>query len=261
MSISSKARAERQAKERKRWKKRQANRPIVNSRHDDLMSIHQPFNLVDIEDVLEGGPIPPMPNLDLPFKVTYNALPDTEYQALSKEWRQKLDPLCQDLIMDTSPYIDLLEEAIQADLPIPRLWNMLGNAYMGKRRDSEAGTVFREVLERFPDYFFGPISYACWLINIGRIDEVLAVMGGDFDMQRMLRGRKVAHVTELVAFHALIVQYSLTRGEIQTASLSMILLEQYAPDHPTVALLREMMMNTMTAVIRANTGWRRWLPW
>ena len=173
--------------------------------------------------------------------VLFEAIPDPLYHALPQEWRNRLDPICLEPIDDLAPHIDLLETATDAVPHIPRPWNMLGNAYMKQGWDYEAGEVFKETIERFPDYLFGHVSYAGWLIQQGRIDEVIDALGGDFDLGRMLGGRRKVHVSELIAYHAVVIQYHLAFGDVTLAAMSMDFLEQLDVEHPTVIGLRHLM--------------------
>jgi tetratricopeptide (TPR) repeat protein len=243
MSISSKVRAERQAKERKRWKKRQAKRDIIVFGSE----LEQPFETpIRFSEFFADQPDPDIntrgPLKHVTFDITFEAIPDSAYHALAPEWRQRLDPICLEPIQDLREHIDLLEQATKADLPVPRLWNMLGNAYLQQKRSKEAGAVYEETIKRFPDYFFGYISYATWLIQQGRLDEVSEALGGNFDLERLLRGRTQVHHSEMLAYHGMLVQYFMALDNLRQAAISMDFLEEVEPEHPVTISLRQRML-------------------
>lgn len=239
MSISSKARAERQTKQRKRWKKRQAKRDAFIAAPE----YWQPFRFSELLADFPGSELKPVGPLKLiSFDVTCDPFPDHAYDALPAEWRSRLDPIYKEPIQDLREHIDLLEQATQAHLPVPRLWNMLGNAYSQHGWSNDAGVVYAETIKRFPDYFFGYISYATWLIQQNRCNEVMEALGGDFDPERLLRGRKVVHHCEMLAYHGMLVQYFIALDNLRQAAISMDYLEEVDPEHPTTIALRERML-------------------
>lgn len=239
MSISSKVRAERQAKERKRWKKRQAKRDVIvfGSEFERPIRFSEFFADEPEYDLKARGPL-----RHLTLDVTLEAMPDHAYHALPFEWRSRLDPICLEPIRDLRDHIDLLEQATRADLPVPRLWNMLGNAYSQKEMSQEAGVVYAETIKRFPDYFFGYVSYAAWLVQQDRLDEVMNALGGDFDIERLLRGRTLVHHSEMMAYHGMLVQYFMALDNLRQAAISMDYLEEADPEHPATVTLRNRMM-------------------
>lgn len=230
MASSAQVRQQKQEQARKRWKNRQEKR---SSLPEFERIEYMPFERA-------AGPVE-----KLTLDVLFEGIPDPLYDALPPEWRNRLDPICLEPIDDLAPHIDLLEEATDAVPHIPRLWNMLGNAYMKQGWAFEAGEVFAETFDRFPHYFFGPVSYAGWLIQQGRIDEVIDALGGDFDLGRMLGGRTKVHVSELIAYHAIVIQYHLAFGDVTLAAMSMDYLEQLDLEHPTVIGLRQLMTQGM----------------
>ena len=232
MASSAKVRQQKQEQARKRWKKRQEKRPIL----PDYERIeYMPSPGVD-------GPVE-----KLTLDILFEPIPDPLYDALPRKWQNRLDPICLEPHEDLAAHIDLLKEATDAVPHVPRLWNMLGNAYMQRGRAYEAGEVFAETIERFPDYLFGHLSYAGWLIQQGQIDVVVDALGGDFDLGRMLGGRRKVHVSELIAYHAIEIQYHLALGDVTLAAMSMDFLEQLDVEHPTVIGLRQLMTQSMLA--------------
>jgi hypothetical protein len=230
MASSAKTSRQKQEQTRRRWKKRQENRPSLP-------------DFECIEYLPSESAVGPVEKLTL--DVLFEAIPDPLYDALPQEWRNRLDPIYLEPVEDLASHIDLLKVATVALPHIPGLWNMLGNAYMQGAWAYEAGEVFAETVGRFPHYFFGHVSYAGWLIQQGRIDEVADALGGDFNLQRLLGGRTKVHVSELIAFHAVEIQHHLAFGDVMLAAMSMNFLEQLDVVHPTVIRLRQLMTQSM----------------
>ncbi|HQR09326.1 MAG TPA: hypothetical protein PLN21_21060 [Gemmatales bacterium] len=248
MSISSKARAERQAKERKRWKKRQEARyshfPV--SRLDDFDDIEDEIVLLG---ALPGG----VPGEEI--EINHGPMPDPTFETLSKHWRKRLAFVKTTKPEGMVPYLDVLAEAVEADLPLPLLWNHLGNAYLLSGRIDKAGMIFEETIRRFPEYFYGRPTYAHWLLRHGRAADALEVMGGDFNLPRLLHGRKVIHFQEACGFHLLRAEYYLTVNDLTAAAESMDIMELISPLHPAINDLRDQMQAALTK----KMGWfGRW---
>ena len=203
MASSAKVRQQKQEQARKRWKKRQEKRPSFPD--------YERIEYIPFEGA--AGPVE-----KLTLDILFEPIPDPLYDALPRKWQNRLDPICLEPHEDLAAHIDLLKEATDAVPHVPRLWNMLGNAYMQRGRAYEAGEVFAETIERFPDYLFGHLSYAGWLIQQGQIDVVIDALGGDFDLGRMLGGRRNVHVSELIAYHAIVIQYHLALGDVTLAA-------------------------------------------
>ena len=53
------------------------------------------------------------------------------------------------------------------------------------------------------------------------------------------------HVSELVAYHAIEIQYHLAVGDIEQAAIAMDFLEELDVDHPTVMALRQLLTQSM----------------
>ena len=232
MATLTKVCQQKQEQARKRWKKRQEKRP----------SLPDSERIEYLSSVGAAGPVE-----KLTLDILFEGIPDPLYDALPKKWRNRLDPICLKPVEDLASHIDLLEEARDAFPHVPRLWNLLGNAYLMKGRTYDAGKVFAETIEHFPHYFFGQVSSALWLIQQGRIDEAIDALGGDFDLERLLGGRTKVHVSELIGFHNVVVQYHLAFGDVTLAAMSMDFLEELDVEHPTVIGLRQLMTQGMLA--------------
>lgn len=244
MSISSKARAERQAKERKRWKKRQEAR-YSNVPVSRLVDFDDIYDEIVIITSLPGS----LPGEEI--EINHGPMPDPTFETLPKHWRKRLAFVKTTKPEGMVPYLDVLAEAVEADLPLPLLWNHLGNAYLLSGRNDKAGMIFEETIRRFPKYFYGPPTYAHWLLRQGRAAEALDVMGGDFDLPRLLHGRKVIHFQEACAFHLLRAQYYLIVKDLTAAAESLDVVEMINPLHPVINELRDQMQLELTK----KMGW------
>jgi tetratricopeptide (TPR) repeat protein len=251
MAVSGKTRAKRDQQARNRWKKRQAKReePTLEPRYDwQMLTAHLP------EAQFEKKQDEVTVHL-FDLTISYDAIPDPSYHHLPKEWRERLDPSCLEHHekKDLPQYVALLEEAAAANLAVPRLGQILGTAYMVMQRYEEAGEVFLELTQRYPDYLFGYISYANWLIHKRRAEDVAELFHHQMDMSFHLRGRKLVHVSEFIAFYGMLVQYYLARNELKRAGNVMDILEQTASHHPSMPQLRLKMIN---ALVEGVAAWR-----
>jgi tetratricopeptide (TPR) repeat protein len=79
----------------------------------------------------------------------------------------------------------LLKEMIEAAPDFPGPYNQLAVAYEMQGRHEEVMRLGREILQRFPDYFFGRANMARLLAVEGDIDEATALIEPLLERQRM----------------------------------------------------------------------------
>jgi len=133
--------------------------------------------------------------------------------------------------------IPRLEAAKDRFPQIPMLWNHVAAAYDAAGRDDDHRRTVLEVLERFPNYLFGKLSYAEMLLHDGRLDEFAEFFGGRFALHDCCNGRCDFHLSEMVSFFGLMVQYFLKRRDFDQAERYLESLNTMAPDHPTTQAL------------------------
>ncbi|MFQ5770207.1 MAG: hypothetical protein ACE5HX_06705, partial [bacterium] len=92
--------------------------------------------------------------------------------------------------------------------------------------------------KKFPDYLFGKISYAQYLLDKDRTYEIPAVFDNKFELQAIYPDRKEFHVSEVVNFFAIMCRYFTVTDDLKTAELySKILRELADKENPIVDIV------------------------
>ena len=99
----------------------------------------------------------------------------------------------------------------------PMLHNHLYVAYTLTGDKINAERILFKTIEKFPNYLFGKISYARYLIANDRLDEVASVFNNETMLSRAFPGRKEFHELEAVAFFRLMGFYYSEKNEPEIA--------------------------------------------
>lgn len=119
----------------------------------------------------------------------------------------------------------LLKQALKIDPDNPRLLNNLMNAYRTQRRDEEASELLFDIVSRFPDYFFGKVNLANYLLLYGQVEEAE-------DLLKPLLAQKRLHFSEFAALAQSQIELFLAKEDEESARKWYEMLKQTLPDHP-----------------------------
>lgn len=97
---------------------------------------------------------------------------------------------------------------------------------------AEAFRLAEENYRANPDYLFARCDWAMALMRADRDQEVPGVVGGGFVLPRIFPGRKVFHVSELVAVCQVASRYYARQQKPVVARRFLDLVRQVEPDHP-----------------------------
>ncbi|NLI79597.1 MAG: hypothetical protein GX442_24535 [Candidatus Riflebacteria bacterium] len=120
-----------------------------------------------------------------------------------------------------------------ADYPgNPVLVHFLGQLAGAGGDEAEAARLAEENYRACPDYLFARCDWAMALMRADRDQEVPGVVGGGFLLPRIFPGRKVFHVSELVAVCQVASRYYARQQKPAVAKRFLDLVRQVEPDHP-----------------------------
>lgn len=188
--------------------------------------------------------------------VTYDPIPDPALTALSEEWKSRLAPLQKTILDDYSPFIALLEEARIVAPTSYTLANFLGVAYEHAGRMEDVIRLIQETYETMPDYLIGKVNYCRWLIREGRATEVPAALGGNLSPVRVA-GRNSFHVTEILNYYEMLIEYLVTIGNISAAYSSLELMESVGKGMPQVEHARGRLLLAAMEQLASDSPTRR----
>ena len=134
---------------------------------------------------------------------------------------------------------------------MPQISNFLAAAYNLTDSDKFDACV-EDNYKRNPTYLFARIEYArqCMDKNEpGKIPEIFKA-GGDLKVLYPHRNR--FHISEFIAFNAVMCRYYHTIGERQAAEVMFESLEKLAPEHPATIQARHCMKETLLEKLHKN---------
>ena len=177
----------------------------------------------------------------LEYDITEEPWPDPHLDAMSPEEREEFEEVGAAITAGGGEEaLDRVAALLDRFPDYPTLHNFHAVALQSAGRDEEATRVIEETARRFPDYLFGRLNLAGQLIQRGEPEGVPAVFDGQMALARLYPERNGRfHVSEFVAFHTLLGEYFAALGDLENAEIYLELVEDVAPDHPSVIRLAD----------------------
>ena len=110
------------------------------------------------------------------------------------------------------------------------LTNWLAMAYTRAGEHERAERLALLNYERHPDYLFAKLNYAQICLSRGDLERVAAIFDQKFDLQLLYPHRAVFHISEFIGFAAIMVEYHMRTGDLESAEMMYDLMEEMAPD-------------------------------
>lgn len=102
------------------------------------------------------------------------------------------------------------------------LYDLLFVALISAKKPKEATDVYQKTIELFPHHIFAKISYANFLIDEDRHDEVPAVFGCELLFPAVFADRKEIYFSEFLAFHTMAGKYFLKENKLELAFQNLL---------------------------------------
>ena len=126
-----------------------------------------------------------------------------------------------------------LRLATELEPDAPDLWNNLAMALLMQDREKEFEAICEMVSQRWPDYFFGRVTFANRLVKSRQYEEALEILNA-------LQHRGTFHRTEFTALSKSFAKYFMSRNEQSSAIRWIEMLEQVSPDDLDIPRLRSL---------------------
>ena len=114
---------------------------------------------------------------------------------------------------------------------VPIFYNYLSLAYKILGRQEEHEQTLLMLYERYPDYLFGRVGYAEYLLQKGEYRKIPEVFDNKYDLKQLYPNRKQFHVSEAAAFMGIMALYWIAIGDRDLAKRYRDILKQVAPKH------------------------------
>lgn len=152
-------------------------------------------------------------------------------------------------ILDLYPLLEANPEAVLQKAPeyiskypdIPMLYNYLYAAYRKTGQPREAIKLMKETVQLFPDYFFGRVEYAAYLLRRGEPEKAHAALGNAVTLSQLYPERKIFHAAEWKAFAYTMSLYWIQKDDFKQANIYCAILKEIAPKSHEITDIQQKM--------------------
>ena len=182
------------------------------------------------------------------YEISYEPIIDEVYQSLPQAIQDELEDIHawiqRPLYKDSNCIISRLEELVQQYPHVSQISNYLAAAYNLTGSYKFAACV-EENYKKHPDYLFARVHYADQCLDNNELDKITEIFKEGGDLKVIYPHRNRFHISEFIAFNALMCRYYDTIGKRHAAEVMLKSLEQIAPEHPATILARRCMKETL----------------
>lgn len=192
------------------------------------------------------------------YDITYEPvhLPEEVDPGLGSLDERERDELYEQVYTDPRAVIEKLEALLKAFPDSRTLSNWLAMAYQGANDFANVERVTRELYARHPDYLFARTAMAQLLLKNGELDQIPKLFDEKFDLKMMYPHRNVFHITEVLAFCDLMVEFLMRTNRRRQAEVYFEIMDEMAPDHPLTKRAREVIMGSQLLQLIRNMSRR-----
>lgn len=175
------------------------------------------------------------------FEVVHEPMDDPYCRGLPQPILDRIDEAAEIMSQRPRDCVKILEQLIEQQPDIPRLYNYLCMAYQDAGKHEEAYLLSEETHRKFPNYLFGITTHAVFCMARGQVERVPAMLNHRLSLTDMYPNRRRFHVSEFVAFESVLAEYFWRIGDRQNARSRYRLLNQISPDHARTRYLRSLL--------------------
>ena len=190
------------------------------------------------------------------YKISYS----TDYQ----DKKYGVNETIKDLLADIYPDIEKGKQSTIKKLHrlckkyhrVPHFKNYLSSAYANAGLEKQARKINEWILEKHPDYLFGKINRANFLIFNGEAEKIPEVLGKEMELGALYPDRDEFHIDEVLSFYLAALRYYVEIGDMESAQIRYKLLSELDPDSPETAFATAEMMRLLMKTSPELTRWR-----
>jgi tetratricopeptide (TPR) repeat protein len=206
----------------RKYKKCCMNKPLL----PDLLS-----NIKIEESIISYG--------SLEYSNSLKALPEIERESILN-----LYPLVAE---NPEEVLQIAPTYIEKYPDIPMLYNFLYGAYRKLKRPREAMNLMKKTLQIFPDYLFGRVEYALYLLRRGEPEKAHAALGNAGTLSQLYPERKVFHATEWKAFAYAMSRCWIQKNDLNQAKIYLEIVQKISPKGHEIRDLQKKMKSKVFA--------------
>lgn len=153
---------------------------------------------------------------------------DKKYN-LTPEIQQILEEIFPGVERGKQSTINKLKKYARRYPHVPHFKNYLEKAYEQAGKTKKAREINRWTMEEHPDYLFGKLNYAGFLIRDGQHERVPEILGEELDLKALYPERDTFHFREVLGFFSTCMQYYLAIDDRDSARQCMDIMDEIGP--------------------------------
>jgi len=167
----------------------------------------------------------------LQYVITSEPMQDKAVKKLPRKAKDLIEQLHDQIQYFPEDAVPKLLKLIKKYPDVPIFYNYLSVAYKSLGRKEEYEKTLLMLYETHPDYLFGRLGYAEYLLQKGEYSKIPEVFDNKYDLKQLYPNRNQFHVTEAAAFMGIMALYWIAIGDRDIAKRYSDMLKQVAPKH------------------------------
>ncbi|OFY33401.1 MAG: hypothetical protein A2275_18160 [Bacteroidetes bacterium RIFOXYA12_FULL_35_11] len=164
---------------------------------------------------------------NLPFSITKE--PILTYQE-QPELNEKIEELHYEVTETKGKVVKKIKDLIEKYPHVPVLKNYLAIAYQLKGELDKYEETSRLMVKEHPDYLFGKIQLSRCYLKKKQYNLIPDLFENKFNINELYPERDIFHMSEILSFYFIIVQYFVGIGDNRSAWVKFEILDRAAPD-------------------------------
>jgi tetratricopeptide (TPR) repeat protein len=179
-------------------------------------------------------------------EISYGPLEESEaMKALPEDVKESILALYPLLEENPEEVLQKTPEYLSKYPGIPMLYNFLYGAYRKAGRPREAMKLMKETVQLFPNYLFGRVEYALYLLRRGEPEKAHAALKNAGTLSQLYPERKIFHAAEWKAFAYAMGLYWIQKGDINQAEIYLAIIQKITPKSSQITVLQKKMKSKL----------------
>jgi hypothetical protein len=182
------------------------------------------------------------------YEITEEPMIDEVYESLPETIQDELKDIHGKIHgpihKDSDRIVSRLEELVKQYPHVPQISNYLAAAY-----NLTGSNKFEQCVEdnykKHPDYLFARVHYAGQCMDNNDLEKIPEIFKVGYDLKVLYPHRNRFHISEFIAFNALMCRYFDSTGKRHAAEVMLKSLEKIAPEHPATKQAKRCMQGSL----------------
>lgn len=167
----------------------------------------------------------------LQYVITHEPMQDKAFKKLPRKAKDLIEQLHDEIPYFPEDAVPKLLKLIKKYPDVPILYNYLSIAYKRMNREEKYEQTLLMLYETHPNYLFGRVGYAEYLLQKGEYSKIPEIFDNKYDLKQLYPNRKQFHVSEAAAFMGVMALYCIAIGNRDLAKRYSDILKQVAPKY------------------------------